>query len=78
MSGRHLEAAAKLITDVLLSRFRPAPPIAVVETSPERDRIKGINNIVSNALLMGFSKDFSIIGPDIILDVVEDLDLEPV
>ena len=37
-----------------------------------------INNIVSNALLMGFSKDSSRIGPDIILDVVEDLDLEPV
>jgi general secretion pathway protein A len=37
-----------------------------------------INNIISNALLMGFSKDFSIIGPDIILDVVEDLELEPV
>lgn len=37
-----------------------------------------INNIVSNALLMGFSKDYSRIGPDIILDVVEDLDLEPV
>lgn len=37
-----------------------------------------INNIVANALLMGFSKDYSIIGPDVILDVVEDLDLEPV
>ncbi|UCG39182.1 MAG: AAA family ATPase [bacterium] len=37
-----------------------------------------INNIVSNALLMGFSKDLSQIGPDIILDVVEDLELEPV
>jgi len=36
-----------------------------------------INNIVSNALLMGFSKDSSRIGPDLILDVVEDLDLEP-
>jgi len=37
-----------------------------------------INNIVANALLMGFSRDLSKIGPDIILDVVEDLDLEPV
>jgi hypothetical protein len=37
-----------------------------------------INNIAANALLMGFSKDLSQIGPDIILDVVEDLDLEPV
>jgi type II secretory pathway predicted ATPase ExeA len=37
-----------------------------------------INNIAANALLMGFSKDLSKIGPDIILDVVEDLDLEPV
>jgi type II secretory pathway predicted ATPase ExeA len=36
-----------------------------------------INNIVSNALLMGFSKDSSSIGPDIVLDVAEDLDLEP-
>ncbi len=36
-----------------------------------------INNIAANALLMGFSKDLSRIGPDIILDVVEDLDLEP-
>ncbi len=37
-----------------------------------------INNIAANALLMGFSKDLAQIGPDIILDVVEDLDLEPV
>ncbi len=37
-----------------------------------------INNIASNALLMGFSRDLDRIGPDIILDVVEDLDLEPV
>jgi len=37
-----------------------------------------INNITANALLMGFSKDLLQIGPDIILDVVEDLDLEPV
>ncbi|UCF89479.1 MAG: AAA family ATPase [bacterium] len=37
-----------------------------------------INNISANALLMGFSKDLSRIGPDVILDVVEDLDLEPV
>jgi len=37
-----------------------------------------INNIAANALLMGFSKDLSQIGPDIILDVVEDLDLDPV
>jgi type II secretory pathway predicted ATPase ExeA len=37
-----------------------------------------INNIVSNALLMGFSKELSRIGPDIVLDVAEDLDLEPV
>lgn len=37
-----------------------------------------INNIAANALLMGFSKDLSQIGPDIVLDVVEDLDLEPV
>jgi len=37
-----------------------------------------INNIAANALLAGFSKDLSQIGPDIILDVVEDLDLEPV
>jgi len=36
-----------------------------------------INTIAANALLMGFSKDLSQIGPDIILDVVEDLDLEP-
>ena len=36
-----------------------------------------INNIAANALLIGFSKDVSQIGPDIILDVVEDLDLEP-
>lgn len=37
-----------------------------------------INNIAANALLMGFSKDLSRIGPDIIMDVAEDLDLEPV
>ncbi|MDF1535585.1 MAG: AAA family ATPase [bacterium] len=37
-----------------------------------------INNIAANALLTGFSKDLSVIGPDIVLDVVEDLDLEPV
>jgi type II secretory pathway predicted ATPase ExeA len=37
-----------------------------------------INNIAANALLTGYSKDLSQIGPDIILDVVEDLDLEPV
>jgi type II secretory pathway predicted ATPase ExeA len=37
-----------------------------------------INNIVSNALLMGFSKELPVVGPDIILDVVEDLDLDPV
>lgn len=37
-----------------------------------------INNIASNALLMGLSKDISRIGPDVVLDVVEDLDLEPV
>lgn len=36
-----------------------------------------INNIAANALLMGFSKDLSQIGPDIVIDVVEDLDLEP-
>jgi type II secretory pathway predicted ATPase ExeA len=36
-----------------------------------------INNIASNALLMGFSKDSSRIGPDLVLDVVEDLELEP-
>jgi type II secretory pathway predicted ATPase ExeA len=36
-----------------------------------------INNIAANALLLGFSRDFLNIGPDIILDVVEDLDLEP-
>jgi general secretion pathway protein A len=35
-----------------------------------------INNIASNALLMGFSKDSPYIGPDLVLDVVEDLDLE--
>lgn len=37
-----------------------------------------INNIVSNALLAGFSKDLPVIGPDVVFDVVEDLDLEPV
>jgi len=37
-----------------------------------------INNIAANALLTGFSRDVSRIVPDIILDVVEDLDLEPV
>ena len=37
-----------------------------------------INNIAANALLMGFSKDLFSVGPDIVLDVVEDLDLEPV
>ncbi len=37
-----------------------------------------INNIAANALLTGFSKDLSVIGPDIVLDVVEDLDLDPV
>ena len=36
-----------------------------------------INNIAANALLTGFSKELSAIGPDIVLDVVEDLDLEP-
>jgi type II secretory pathway predicted ATPase ExeA len=36
-----------------------------------------INNIAANALLTGFSKELSVIGPDIVLDVVEDLDLEP-
>jgi len=35
-------------------------------------------HITANAPLMGFSKDLSQIGPDIILHVVEDLDLEPV
>jgi len=35
-----------------------------------------INNIAANALLTGFSKDLSQVGPDIVLDVVEDLDLE--
>jgi type II secretory pathway predicted ATPase ExeA len=37
-----------------------------------------INNIASNALLTGYSKDIKRIGPDIVMDVVEDLDLEPV
>jgi type II secretory pathway predicted ATPase ExeA len=37
-----------------------------------------LNNIGSNALLLGISRDYTIIGPDVILDVVEDLDLEPV
>jgi type II secretory pathway predicted ATPase ExeA len=37
-----------------------------------------INNIAANALLTGFSKELAHIGPDIILDVVEDLDQEPV
>jgi type II secretory pathway predicted ATPase ExeA len=37
-----------------------------------------INNICANALLSGFSRESSRIGPDIILDVVDDLDVEPV
>lgn len=36
-----------------------------------------INNISSNALLVAFSKELLSIGPDVILDVIEDLDLEP-
>lgn len=36
-----------------------------------------INNIAANALLAAFSRDLTRIGPDIVLDVVEDLDLEP-
>lgn len=36
-----------------------------------------INNIAANALLTGFSKDLEQIGPDVVLDAVEDLDLEP-
>lgn len=36
-----------------------------------------INNIAGNALLTAFSKDVKRVGPDIILDVVEDLDLDP-
>ncbi|MEE8547120.1 MAG: AAA family ATPase [bacterium] len=36
-----------------------------------------INNIASNALLAGFSKEVGQIGPDIIMDVVQDLDLVP-
>ncbi len=34
-----------------------------------------INNIASNALLVGLSRESNAIGPDIIMDVVEDLDL---
>lgn len=36
-----------------------------------------INNICANALLSGFSRESKQIGPDIILDVVGDLDLAP-
>jgi len=36
-----------------------------------------INNISSNALLAAFSKELLSIGPDIVLDVIEELDLEP-
>lgn len=36
-----------------------------------------INNISSNALLAGFSREVGKIGPDIIMDVVQDLDLVP-
>ena len=36
-----------------------------------------INNISSNALLTAFSREQLKIGPDIILDVIEDLDMEP-
>lgn len=37
-----------------------------------------INNIASNALLAGLSKEANVIGPDLVMDVVEDLDLIPV
>lgn len=36
-----------------------------------------INNIAGNALMSAFSKDLFQVGPDIMLDVVEDLDLDP-
>lgn len=36
-----------------------------------------INNICANALLLAFSRESDRIGPDIILDVVEDMGLEP-
>lgn len=35
-----------------------------------------INNIASNALLMGFSRESRRIGPDLVIDVAEDLGLE--
>jgi type II secretory pathway predicted ATPase ExeA len=35
-----------------------------------------INNIAGNALLTAFSKDLAQVGPDIILDAAEDLDLD--